>query len=239
MAFAISINAETKAAKGLLAGYQKQIPYATAVALTKTAKAAQAEVIKEMPRVLDRPKPFTLNSIYIKPATKLTLSAEIGAKDFAPKGNPASKFLRKPVYGGGRSHKGFENALIRAGIMRSNEYAVPGDDLRLNKYGNIPQGAISRMLSHLKASPDPLQNITESDRSKAKRRSSAFFYRPEFRGVFIRTGRRAFKVFIKFVTKRPSYRKRLKFFDIIEQTAMYRFRRELILALRNAARTAR
>ncbi len=239
MAFSIDVRADVKdATRDLSLLQRKHIPFATALALTRTAQAAQKEVRAEMPRVLDRPKKFTLNSTFVKPATKRRLEATVGFKDFAAKGTPAGKYLLPQIHGGRRKHKRFERALIRAGIMRSDEYAVPGDDMRLDRYGNLPKGAITKMLSQLRASPDAGQNATQSSRSKRGRRGRAYFYRRSFRGVFVRTGKRAFTVFIKFV-KVPRYRRRLRFPEIVEGTVQAQFRLQFRRALSQALRTAR
>jgi hypothetical protein len=236
---AIDVRSDIKGATRYLNRVErKQIPFATAKALTKTAKAAQKEIRREMPRVLDRPKKFTLDSTFVKPARKTTLVARVGFKDLAVKGTPAGKYLLPQISGGRRRHKRFERALILAGVMRTNEYAVPGDDIRLNQYGNIPIGAITTMLSQLRASPDPGQNATGSSRSKRSRRGRAYFYRRGFRGVFVRTSRRAFTVFLKFV-RLPRYRRRLRFPEIVQGTVRFRFPREFKLAMRQALRTAR
>ena len=159
-------------------------------------------------------------------------------RDEATKGTPPAKYLNALIRGGRRRHKGFEKALIRAGIMRSDEYAVPGDDIRLNRFGNIPKGQFTKMLSQLKASPDAMQNATGSARSRAGRRGAAFFTMPGFRGVMRRTGKRSMTVFLAFV-KAPSYRKRLRFFETIDGVAKYRLKREFDYQLRKALRTAR
>lgn len=240
MTVEISVSADIEKVSRDLRRFRRHIPFATALALTMTAKKAQSEVRDEMKRKLDRPKAFTLSGTFVKPADKrgFPIKATIGFKDFAAKGTPAAKYLGPQIAGGRRRHKRFERALIAAGIMRSNEYAVPGDDMRLDRYGNLPRGQISKMLSQLKASPDSQQNATGSVRSKKSRRTRAYFYKRSFRGVFVRTGKRAFTVFIKFV-KAPRFRKRLPFDRVVDQTVRFRFPLEFRRAILRAVRTAR
>ena len=60
---------------------QRQVPFATALALTKTAKFVQQKIREEMPRVFDRPTRYTLNSTWVRAATKARLWAEVKIKD--------------------------------------------------------------------------------------------------------------------------------------------------------------
>ena len=74
-----------------------QVPYATAVALTKTAQDAARELNAELPRYLDNPTPFTRNAFTLKRATKRDLNAIVFAKDVQ------AKYLRYQVFGGARA----------------------------------------------------------------------------------------------------------------------------------------
>lgn len=57
----------------------RMVPYAAATALTRCAQYAQrTELPAEMRRVFSSPVAYTLNSLRIEPATKDTLSAQIG-----------------------------------------------------------------------------------------------------------------------------------------------------------------
>jgi hypothetical protein len=47
-----------------------QMPYATALALTRTAKAAKEEVERQLPSLIDRPTPYTMRGFRLYPATK-------------------------------------------------------------------------------------------------------------------------------------------------------------------------
>ena len=250
MAIAIDVRADIKGATRHMNRVQrKQIPFATARALQVVGKASQVELKKEIKRVIDRPTRFTVNSPQVwgpRFGVKITnLSALkknptiiVQLRDEASGGTAPAKYLLPLVEGGRRKHKGFERALIRAGIMRSDEYAVPGDDVRLNKFGNLTKGSITKMLSQLQASPDPLQNATGSARSKSKRRTQGYFIMRGFRGVMVRTSRRAFTVFLAFV-RQPRYRKRFRFRRTVEGVVRFRFRREFTNQLRKALETAR
>ncbi|MBC2676904.1 hypothetical protein [Pseudomonas baltica] len=58
---------------------QRQIPFATALALTETAKLIKSSIEDEMRAVFDRPTPFTMNALRLIPATKQKLEARVPA----------------------------------------------------------------------------------------------------------------------------------------------------------------
>ena len=61
-----------------LSGQQKQVKYAAAVALTRTAASIKAGLPAELDRVFDRPTPFTKRGVYLKAARRDELTAEVG-----------------------------------------------------------------------------------------------------------------------------------------------------------------
>lgn len=247
----LDVRADIKEVTRYLSRVQrKQVPFATAIALQRTTFSTRKEVQAEINRSVDRPVKLTTKAVLVSGPTKLIKITSLSIlkkdphtivflRDEAFKGTPPSKYLDPLLTGKPRRHKGFERALIRAGIMRSNEYAVPGNDLRLNKYGNLPKGAITTMLSQLHSSSDSMQNATQSRRSKKGRRGKAYFMMRGFRGVFVRTGKRAFTVFIKFVTSKPSYRRKIRFNEVAYRTAAFRFPIEFRRAMTKALKSAR
>lgn len=229
---------------------REQVPFATAMALTKTAKFVEKKISEEMARVFDRPTRYTLNSLRTAPATKRKLVAEVKIKDESFKAVAPIKWLAPQVYGGTRGHKRFEQRLIQAGVMASNEYAMPGQAAQLDGYGNMSRAQMVAILSDVQAHWDPQQNSTRASRVKrAKRRRRGGIYfavtvrRGKLRpGVYERIGfgfGTAVRPVLVFVRKQPAYRKRLRFFETAEQVSAMRFRMEFNLAMRQAVRTAR
>ena len=74
----ISIKVDTsgfeRAIRNAMQNVQKQVQYATAVALTDTAKDVRLAEMAAMPQQIDRPSPFTLRGIGYTPASKATLT---------------------------------------------------------------------------------------------------------------------------------------------------------------------
>ena len=67
--------------RGLEAAYKKQIPFATARALTTTAKDAQLTLKQELPSIFTLRNKHLQRGIRIDPATKTKLEAAVGSVD--------------------------------------------------------------------------------------------------------------------------------------------------------------
>jgi len=171
------VRADLKQAERYLIGLRKdQIPFATAYALTQTAKQAQQAIIGEMKSVFDRPKPYTLNGTFIKIATKRDLVAVVKLKDgYTSKGSGDSKrgtpdkYLAPQVEGGPRRPKAFEKLLVSQGVMPPGYFAVPTKAAPKDAYGNVPSGFYTRILSQLGIG-DPFQRARKKAVSGKPRR---------------------------------------------------------------------
>jgi hypothetical protein len=120
-----------------------QVPFATSLALNRVAQFSRETLRNTMARVFDRPKPFTLNSLFVKPSTKTNLVAIVGHKS----GSPVNQYLRSEIEGGLRAPKKLESILSRG----QREYLVPGKDTRLDAYGNIPRAIMNRIIQAQRA----------------------------------------------------------------------------------------
>lgn len=218
-----------------LSHMQEQIPFATALALTRTAQDVQRSVRGHMKGTFDNPIAFTLNSIRIKPASKKDLSAFVWIRDEAVKGTPPAKYLLPQAEGSRRNAKRHEKALQYAGILPHSWATVPGRDARLNKAGNISAGTYTKILSQLQASPDPMQNSTSS---KPK---PYFVMRKAGRpvGIYQRTSKKRIKSILHFVRELPSYNKELKFQRVADKVIKRRGSQHLADAIARAIETAR
>lgn len=228
------VRADLKEAFKMLDGLRRdQIPFATAYALTQTAKAAQKDVEGVIKRVFNAPTPYTQKAVFIRPATKQRLYAEVKLKDYSPKGVPAVRYLIHHITGGSRGHKGFENLLLKQGLMLPGQYAVPTRAAKLDAYGNVPRGTLNAILSQLQASRDVLSRETPASRARAqarrKRRAVRYFVAQAGRaktkllapGIYERVGfgfgQEIRPIFI-FTDSAPKYRKRFPFYETIERT---------------------
>lgn len=228
----------------------RQLPFATARALTQTAKQAQAAVRNRMTRVFDRPTAYTLNSTFVRPATRSRLSARVWLKDDAAKAIPPAKYLLPQVEGGGRRQKRSEILLTRAGILPDGWYLVPSKSVRLDGSGNVPRSLVVKIITDLRASFDVgttsnrLTRQQARERGKRFRQSRFFVVRPGGRaqpGIYRRIdsafGRAAQPVMI--FTAQPQYDKRLDFFETVERSVREGLEPNFSVSLADAIRTAR
>ena len=108
-----------------LSGQQRQVGYAAAVALTRTAAQIKAALPAELERVFDRPTPFTKRGIYLQAARRDSLTAEVGFM------TRQASYLRIQATGGTRQP-------TARGIR------LPGN-VELNAFGNIPRGLTDKL----------------------------------------------------------------------------------------------
>ena len=196
----------------------RQIPYAIAGALNDVAEHARQDLVAEMEKVFDRPTPFTLRAFYTQKAGPRRLTAQVGIRDFAPKGTPAWKYLEPNVEGGARRMKRFERALS---ALSGGQYIVPGRGAKLDAYGNISRGQITQIMSRLGAMSDPTANMTDKTTARLQKkgliakgaRSDYFVARSKTGnrrplGVYQLVGPGQVEPVLVFTQKAPQYRKR-------------------------------
>lgn len=241
----MNITVEFKGLKEVIANIEglarTQIPYAAMKALNKVSQDVKDAEVKQMSQSLDRPTPYTLNSLYIKYATKANLSSELGYKDKSQsgKGNPAANWMQPEVEGGKRNAKRFEVALQRIGVLPKGMYVVPGAACQLDAYGNIPAGLIVQILSYFQALGEQgyrgnmkPEKIAALAKGSKRTKTMGFEYFVSYgkgtwsgrqhlpAGIYKRIGfaqGSAIKPIMMFV-KAPSYQKRFPFYEIAQKT---------------------
>lgn len=109
---------------------QKQIPFATAQALTQVARKIEAAERTAFQRHLDNPTPFTVKAVGSVGARRDNLKAKVFVRDMA------AAYLEPFEFGG--QHKLNGQALLNP------------KNIKLNKFGNLPR----TKLTTLKAKPN-------------------------------------------------------------------------------------
>ena len=104
---------------------QKQIPFATAQAMTKVVRQIEAAQKTAFERNLDNQTPFTVKSVGSVGARKNSLRAKVFVRD------TAAGYLEPFEFGG--EHKLNGSALLNP------------KDIKLNKYGNLPRNKLSQL----------------------------------------------------------------------------------------------
>ena len=232
---------------------RKQIPFAAALTLTRTAQGMRKEQQRTMRRVFDKPVRFTVGdadkggSLAVKPANKKEVPVEsrVFFTEFAAKGTPAYKYLTPQIFGGQRRQKRHE--LMLSQKFGQKIYTTPGADAPLLRNGNISGGQYTRILAAVEA----LEALKVKDEgwsgnsSKRSRRRN-----PGVRGYYIaRKGGKAIgvrqrkrggesKKILNFVDRSPTYKPRYPFYKVgrayVKKHLATNFRKSLRTALRTA-----
>jgi hypothetical protein len=153
--------------KDLTDAARQQVPFALANALNDCARQAVVEYRAALPKIFDRPTPFTLNSAYAYgSARKDNLQATVALRFTAPKGTPAEKYLAPQIEGGERHMKRFERRM--AANMPGIGQMIPGRDASLDAYGNVSRGEIQKILSQLRMSGE--NNVSDATLRRLRRK---------------------------------------------------------------------
>jgi len=224
---------------------QKQVAFAAAKTLTQVAKdKLQPAIYAEMRKKFDRPTPFTMKGLRVKPATKQDLTAMVYLKDAIIGGkNPNSLdyIIGQEFTGGPRNRKGIERLLEQAGLISANEYVAPGAGATLDQYGNMSRGQLNQIVSQIRIGLDPYSWKSNSARSRrnVKRSGQLFWSRGGHlaRGVWMRDGATVKPILM--VIKRPNYRQRIDLKAIADRVVAQEFNPLFVRNLDDALRTAR
>lgn len=234
---------------------RKQLPFASALALTRTAGWAKTDLRLSMKNDFDQPRPFTLNSLYTQAATKTRLEANVHFKDRLPKSVPAGRYLRAQIEGGARTEKSSERAFQRADVIPPGYFFVPTKYADLDAAGNMSAGQVKKILSYLGAAEGMGWAANYTGNSKGKRKNEHYFAvvpgRPQgnkgqggglppaiYKVIPSGLGRIVVPV-ATIVPKAPTYTQRFDFYGIAAQSIERRLPKELGDALEHALRTAR
>lgn len=149
----------------------KQFNFATAKALTEVAQLVKVGLESELKSKLDRPTPFTMKSLFIKPATRQKLEAFTGLKNasMAKSSGAAADIFKQHFFGGARNYKRMEGAFKRNGMLKDGQIIVPGKAAELDAYGNLKKSLIVTLLSYFKAFGEQGYKANATDESKRRR----------------------------------------------------------------------
>lgn len=231
--------------KELIELEQRHLPFVAALTATRLAQRVKAGTLDVMKRRLDRPTPTTMNSLFVRMATK-SRPAKVYFKDSWASGVPADAYLQQAVTGGERPHKRFERALLSRGLMKPGQYAIPNPNI-LNQYGNVNRGTITKLLSALGAAENAAgyqANATGSKRSRRKGNVMRFFAgKVDGQAGIWEKRESAFgdavrPVFV-FSDSAPKYRIIFPFFTIAENIVKAHHGAEFAKAFDEALRTSR
>ncbi|WP_097804778.1 hypothetical protein [Pelagimonas varians] len=188
--------------RGLNNAARKQVPFAMSLAINEVLNEIKRNWEKTLRRRLDNPTPFTMKAFAIKRATKRNLRGVIFAKAIQ------ADYLLWQEDGGTRKPK-------RRAIL------VPVGQ-RVNKYGNMPRGAVGRVL----AMPNTFSG-------KPKGSSHAGIYRRLGTKNTSRKSGAKLKLLVSYERK-ARYKPSLKLISGAAKTATARLPQALLKAMRRA-----
>lgn len=217
---------------------RKQMPFALAKGITDTAKDVKAALQKEIKRVFDSPTRFTINSIYIVPAKKGIYIAFVGIK------GDRNSYLYPQSRGGRRNLKRSEASLQSTGKMTKGLHIMPGEAIRLNKFGNITKGKMTKIMSVVKGHRDKTQNTTARSKKRNKSLPNLFVAKKGNRrtqhlqpGIYQRTKKGVKPILI--YAQESKYHVLFRFFDVAQKVTNRNLMRNVDKAMKHAIATAR
>lgn len=141
--------------QSMLGDISYKMPSVLARGLTETAKDVKEQVNGWLPRLLDRPTPYTMKSLFVFPAEKNDLRAAVAFRSEVYGRQPrhfmdqvhASRSMRAQVYGGRRELKASEKRLLANGITKDGrQFLIPAKGAKIDRYGNVPGSFMNKVL---------------------------------------------------------------------------------------------
>lgn len=209
----IQIKADTKRVKRFLTDVQKkQIPFATARAITQTLNVAKKDVIRQLDKDIDRPTPFTRRGFRVDGANKQTLR---GRLFILPKQN---SYLQYQIFGGVRTPRG---------VALTMRPAKPGPGrIKLNRFGNIPPSQAAKAQLAKGAFSATINGVAGIWKAPTKTKSGK-----------VRKGSR-FQLLLAY-ERQAVYRPRYRFFERGQNSIRVNWPRIFEKSFRDALRSAR
>jgi hypothetical protein len=173
-----------------------QTPWITAIAMTRSAKAARIKVAEQIfPKIEGGPVNWTRRGLISTSATPQRLNSAVGfnygggaLSEFGAtppsRGTPAGRYIENLTRGGDRVAKSTERMLRRSGVLPSDSFLAVNTrtpPVRLTRQGNLPLGEWQRIASRLRGGAQEGSNFNapigpgSRGRSGAKRRERDYF----------------------------------------------------------------
>lgn len=238
-----------EALQAALSKHAKQIPFATALALTWTAGGAKKATELDMRANFDQPTPWVMKGIFTVIAKPDKLVAEVKVKDIPENfaGRSMAEIIGQQFAGGsGRTRGRMEHAFTREGFITAGEYLVPGPDAKRDRYGNLSTGQINQIYAALRLFRDPYQNATGSKRSRKNASAAGRLFWSHGkghssglrRGLWSSTGKGGPKLVLVVVPK-VAYKQRIDLLAIANRVVARDYRSNFAKAMAYAIRTAK
>jgi len=206
---------------------KKNVKFGLVVGITRTAKKAQLYEQARMLYKFKAPKPFTVNSVFVKSALKKhsVPYAIVGLKQtFKPNVSGAGEYLEAEIEGGRRKLKPFERMMNIKGKPRR---FMPSKYERLNSYGNMAKARV--------------KNITKGVDKKLSSGKYKFFSktRKGFVTIYEKDLRSPSKIKPVMVEVTPNYQALFDFYKTGRKAVDENYSKEITAGLRYAFATSK
>ena len=155
MPISLSIDQDLSKATAWAEAVQKQLPFATSVALNNVAFDARKSLNAGTKGAFHVPVNFTQSAFLVKKSKKKDLIAFVYAQDKA--GRDRARYLRFGIQGGSRPQKGmdayFENAVPNDNTIPPGAYFMPTSLVKTNASGNVTQATLRRISKGISGNP--------------------------------------------------------------------------------------
>ena len=155
MPISLTIDQDLSRATAWTKAVQKQLPFATSVALNNVAFDARKAINAGTKGAFHVPVKFTQNAFLVQKSKKKSLAAFVYAQDKA--GKDRARYLRFGIAGGSRPQKGldvyFEKAVPNDGTIPAGAYFMPTSLVKTNASGNVTQATLRRISKGISGDP--------------------------------------------------------------------------------------
>jgi len=206
----------------------RQIPFALSLGINRTLNDIRDAERNRIGAAFANPSAFTRSAVRVRYTKRTDLDGRVFVADDA-----RGIYLLPQEVGGPRRRKPFEIILIKAGVMRQTERAIPAS-------GRVTRAMLRQIISQVSAMQQEAMPQGAKG-AKARRRSGAFFVPRDPapgktgmpRGIWRRQSGRNEPI-IWFTENIPTYRPRFQF----RQTGLSAAKSKISSHMRDAARQA-
>jgi len=147
MPISLTIDQDLSRATAWTKAVQKQLPFATSVALNNVAFDARKSLHEGTKGAFNAPVRFTQTAFLVQKSKKRDLKVFVFAQDKA--GKDRARYLRFGIKGGARPQKGmdvfFAKAVPNDGTIPAGSYFMPTSLVKTNAAGNVTQATLRRI----------------------------------------------------------------------------------------------
>jgi len=199
---------------------RKKLPEAYERALNDTAFKAMAAARKHMRAVFDKPiEKYLVSGILVEKAKQDKdidkMFARIDMEDFGNKGQARKSIMKPHIEGGDRRQKRSERLMLGP-----DRYFYPGRSALRNKFGNVKQAQIVKAISDVGRANDATQNT-----KRKKKKYFAINTNKQRTIIMQRNGNSVTPFLVE--GRKPTYKKRFMFYEVIEKAINKNFKRSM------------